>query len=106
MRLFEDAKGVLIDCGIVNLSAVAAPVYAAEVVIIKVALFSERFKVDKIRISCVNRKALVRRITIACRRYGEYLPAALFCFYQKINKIISFFPELAYAVLPGKGRNM
>ena len=77
MCFFQHLEGVLVDGAVIDLRAVAAPVQALAVAAFEVALALQRFKVDKIGVACVYRKALVGRIAVACGGNGKYLPAAL-----------------------------
>lgn len=64
----------LVYLAVVNRPFVIAPLNILVFRRFQITLFLQSFKVYKVWISGMNRKALIWRITIACRRYGKYLP--------------------------------
>jgi len=89
----------LVYLAVVNRPFVIAPLNILVFRSFQITIFLKCLKVDEIRISCVNRKALIWRITIACRRYRKYLPTFLVSLFKKIHKSISLLAKLADTII-------
>ena len=72
----------------------------------KQSVLGEEIEADQERIAGKRRKALVRRIRIAGRPDGQYLPEMLACCMKEIGELVGFGSEFTDAVRTGQGRGM
>ena len=90
IRLFQQSKPHRIDLPIIDVLWIAAKIHSVQFLLREKALLHKGVQINKIGISRIGRKRLIRRIAVPGRSQWQDLPIGLPCLFQKINKLISF----------------
>ena len=87
---------------VINAGGIRAKIQIVKVMLCQISEFFQRVKINEIGITCSSRKRLVGRITIAGSCQWQYLPIALFCTGEKIDKPIRLLAKGANSIRIGK----
>ena len=93
---------MLVDDTVINTARVGFPNNIAVIRGFQQTVLFEKFKVDKVRVACIDGEGLIGGIPIACRGKGKYLPAFDSRLFQKVNEFKGVPAHFADAVLRGQ----
>ena len=88
--LFQQGKAHRIDLTIIDILWIAAKIHRIQILLCEKALLHKGVQINKIGISRISGKRLIRRITVAGGSQRQDLPVGLTCLFQKIYKLICF----------------
>ena len=88
---FQYLKTAFINFFIIYIFRIVSEITCIAFFLFQKTFFHQRLQINKIRISRVSGKGLVRGIPVTGRSQGKNLPVFLACFFQIVYKSVSFF---------------